>query len=380
VIDRRLIPAAALAFVVSRGLVLLLLLCGSQMSFLQKVYSSSVWETRIELQAARVRPELFRVAMVGDTWFYRSIAMHGYDLEARPGEAPNWAFFPLYPSLVRLLSFTGDFAFDGMILSHLAFAAALVLLGSLLTRSGLDLADAERAIWYVAFFPTSYFFSLPMTESLFLALSAGAMLSAVCRRWWLAGILGGLAALTRAPGVLLALPLAILFLENRDEKRARALWLLLVPAGTALFMWHLWRVTGDSLAFVHVQRNWGRGTQHFWTPFVEFVRHPNVVAEPWNLIGLNVMVALLVLVAAGCLLMQRRWAFAAYAFASVLLPLSTGSFQSMARYAAVIFPFFAWLATLGRRPLVDRVILGIGITLLGCLLAFVILRVDFALA
>jgi Gpi18-like mannosyltransferase len=318
--------------------------------------------------------------MVGDAWFYRSIAMHGYDGAARPGEAPNWAFFPLFPSLVRLLSFTGNFAFDGMILSHLAFAGALVLLGSLLTRSGFDLADAERAVWYVAFFPTSYFFSLPMTESLFLLLSVGAVLSGVCRRWWLAGILGALAALTRAPGVLLTLPLAILFVENRDEKRARGLWLLLVPAGTALFMWHLWRVTGDALAFVHVQRNWGRGTQHFWTPLVEFARHPNVVSEPWNLITLNVIATILVLVAAGGLLMQRRWPFGIYALASVLLPLSTGSLQSMARYAAVIFPLFVWLAVLGRRPFVDRVIMGIGITLLGCLLAFVILRVDFALA
>jgi hypothetical protein len=379
-IDRRLISAATMAFIVSRGLILLLLVAGSQTAFLGKVYSNSVWETRIVLQAERVRPELVRVAMVGDAWWYRSIALRGYDARVSPGHVPNWAFFPLYPTLVAVLRVTGDFALDGMILSHAAFACALLLLGTLLTRCGYDVADAERAIFYLAFFPSSYFFSLPVTESLFLALSLGAMLAAVNDRWWLAGLLGGLAALTRAPGVLLILPLAITFIEHREQPRIRAAWLLLVPVGTGLFMWHLWRVTGDLLAFVHVQRNWGRTAQSFWTPLLSFVLHPGSVSEPWNLIALNFGVTLLLLCAGVALLAQRRWSFGAYALASALLPLSTGSLQSMVRYAAVIFPAFAWLGVLGRRQSVDRLITGIGITLLGWLVAFLILRVDFALA
>ncbi|HEV7763960.1 MAG TPA: hypothetical protein VGQ76_03060 [Thermoanaerobaculia bacterium] len=378
-IDRRLIAVATLAFFVSRGLVLLLFVAGSQIAFLGKVYSNTVWETRIDLQSSRLAPELVRIAMVGDAWFYRSIALDGYDARATVGRAPNWAFFPLYPMAVDALGPTGDFALDGMILSHVAFLLALFLLGALLTRMGFELGDAERAIWYLAFFPTSYFFSLPMTESLFLALSLGAMLSGVSGRWFLAGLLGGLAALTRAPGVLLILPLAITFFERRDRP-LKACWLLLVPAGTGVFMWHLWRVTGDPLAFVHVQKNWGRAAQPFWTPLVNFVLHPGTLSEPWNPIALNFAFTLLVVVAAIALLVQRRWSLGVYALASVLLPLSTGSLQSMARYAVVIFPLIAWLSVQGRRPIVDRIITGVAITLLGLLVAFLILRVDFALA
>lgn len=359
---------------------MLLLVVGSQLSFLGKVYSSSVWETRIELQGERFTPELVRVAMVGDAWFYRSIALGGYDTHATAGKAANWAFFPLYPLAVRTLGPTGEFALDGMVLSHIFFLIALLLLGSLLTSQGYDVPDAERAIWYAAFFPTSYFFSLPMTESLFLALSLAAVLSGAAARWWMAGVFGGLAALTRAPGVLLLLPLVIMFIERPHGSRVKAAWLLLVPAGTGVFIWHLWRVTGDPLAFVHVQQNWGREARFFWTPLVEFLRHPSLVSGPWNLIALNLAVTLLVLFAGGALLMQRRWSFGVYALASVLLPLSTGSLQSMARYAAVIFPLFAWLSVAGRRQSVDRLITGIGITLLGWLLAMLILRVDFALA
>jgi hypothetical protein len=369
-----------LAFVVSRGLVLLLLVIGSQTAFLGKVYAGSVWETRVDLQAVPFMPELSRVAMMGDSWFYRSIALDGYDGHATTGHAPNWAFFPLYPLLVRMLGPTGDFARDGMILSHVAFAIALLLFGTLLTRTGFDVADAERAVWYLAFFPTSYFFSLPMTESLFLALSVGAVLGAVHRKWWLAGLLGGLAALTRAPGVLLILPLAVILFTSRGERRVNAAWLLLVPAGTGLFLWHLWRITGDALAFVHVQRNWGRNARAFWEPLVDSVRHPSLVSEPWNFLALNLGATLLLLAAAVLLLVQRKWAFGTYALASVLLPLSTGSLQSMTRYAAVIFPLFAWLSVSGRRPLVDRFITAVTVTLLGWLLAFAVLRIDVALA
>ncbi|HEX8618957.1 MAG TPA: hypothetical protein VF911_15345 [Thermoanaerobaculia bacterium] len=359
---------------------LLLLVSGSQMAFLGKVYSESVWQTRIALDATRLRPELVRVAMVGDAWFYRSIALHGYDTRAVSGRAANWAFFPLYPLVVRVSGPTGDFALDGMIVSHVAFGAALLLLGSLMTRISFEVADAERAIWYLAFFPSSYFFSLPMTESLFLALALGALLSGAEGRWWLAGVLGGLAALTRAPGVLLVLPLILMFVERRDRPWIKAGWLVLVPAGTGVFMWHLWHVTGDAFAFVHVQRNWGRAAQPFWVPLVEFVRHPGVVSEPWNLLALNFASTLLVVAAGVTLLMERRWALGLYALVCVLLPLSTGSLQSMARYTAVIFPVFAWLAVLGRRPAWDRAITGIGITLMGWLLALLILRVDVALA
>lgn len=377
-IDRRIVPAAIVAFAASRALVLLLLVAGSQFAFLGKVYSNSVWETRITLQSERVRPELIRVAMVGDAWWYRSIALRGYD-PAGTTTTPNWAFFPLYPLLVSALAITGEFTLDGMIVSHVAFACALLFLGTLLVRSGYEVADAERAIFYLAFFPSSYFFSLPMTESLFLVLSVGSLLAGVNRRWWCAGLLGGLAALTRAPGVLLLVPLSILFIE-REQARPRAAWLLLVPAGTGVFMWHLWRVTGDPLAFVHAQEKWGRAAQSFWTPVVSFLRQPSHISEPWNFVAMNFLVTALVLCAGVALLVQRKWAFGAYTLACVLLPLSTGSLQSMLRYAAVIFPLVAWLSVCARRPLIDRLITAIGITLFGWLIALVILRVDIALA
>ena len=57
VLDRRLAGAAFASFVLSRAVCFAVLIAGSQIAFLGKVYSGTVWETRIELQAERVRPE-----------------------------------------------------------------------------------------------------------------------------------------------------------------------------------------------------------------------------------------------------------------------------------------------------------------------------------
>lgn len=372
--ERRLVRNIALAFLLSRGVLLALMVIGSQTAFLRKVYGNTVWETRIALQAERFLPELARVAMVGDSWWYRAIALHGYD------ESQRVAFFPLYPMLVRVAPVTGEFALDGMIVSNLAFACALVLLGMLALRSGLTAEDAERSVFYLAFFPTSYFFSLPMTESLFLALSVGSMLAGVSKRWWLAGLLGGLAALTRLAGVLLLVPLAVALLQQSDRRLRNAPWLLLVPCGTAAFMVHLHSVTGDALAFAHVQQQWSRAAAFFATPLARYVVQPQQVGEPWNLLALNFAVAVLLFVVAGAWCLRRQWAFGAYTLLSVLLPLSSGSLQSLSRYALVVFPLFLWLAIAGRRAAVDRLIVGASLALWGWLVAMMTLRVDYALS
>ena len=65
-----------------------------------------------------------------------------------------------------------------------------------------------RAAWFLLIFPTAYFLHIGYTEALFMALVLGSFLAARTERWWLAGLLGGLAALTRVNGLVLmpALP------------------------------------------------------------------------------------------------------------------------------------------------------------------------------
>jgi hypothetical protein len=78
------------------------------------------------------------------------------------------------------------------------------------------------------------------------------------RDWppWVSGLVA-LSAVTRAPGILLCLPLFVL-IAQRDGVRSVRSWLplLLAPLALAAFFSYLWWLTGDPLAAVHAQEHW----------------------------------------------------------------------------------------------------------------------------
>ncbi|MDR7610786.1 MAG: mannosyltransferase family protein, partial [Armatimonadota bacterium] len=128
-----------------------------------------------------------------DTRWYLDIARRGYSPERLPytGEA-NYAFFPLYPLLMRALGpVVGDVYLAGIVVSNLSLVAAAVLLYRLARLDGDELA-AERSVKYLVLLPTAFVFSAVLTEALFVALSVAAFLQARRDRWWAAGALGGL--------------------------------------------------------------------------------------------------------------------------------------------------------------------------------------------
>jgi hypothetical protein len=377
---RRTVYSVLGAFVVSRGAVILLLVLGSQIAFVGKEYSNTIWRTELSLSAGRLIPELSRIAMVGDAWFYRWIAISGYQAPSIDRAPKNtWAFFPLYPLLIRALGGGGAaFPIVAMITSNAALLLALFAVAAAGRELGLADEEAERAAWYIALFPTSYFFSLPMTESVFLLLSAASFLAAARQRWWGAGIAGGLATATRVIGICLLPALLLLPFQRTQRPSRQQLWILLVPIGVLTFVYFLYLRTGDPLAFVHAQTLWGRASSARIDP--AGLPSGLVVSKPWNFIALNVAAGLLMVAAGIAFLIRRQWSFAVYTLLSVAVPLSTGSLQSLARYALVDFPLFYWLAVVCRTSARDRALTAAFVVILGWLVALFTLRVDFALA
>jgi len=314
--------------------------------------------------------------MVGDVWFYRQIAISGYERPTPDGAPKNtWAFFPLYPLLIRALGGGGSsFPIVALLTSNVAFLIALFAVAAAGHELGSPDDVVERATWYVALFPTSYFFSLPMTESVFLLLSAASLLAAARQRWWAAGLAGGLAAVTRVIGICLLPVLLLLPFQRRQRPIRHQLWLLVIPLSVAAFIGFLYLRTGDPLAFVHAQTLWGRG--HIDVSLPSGV----VISKPWNFVALNIAAGLLMTAAAISFLIRRQWSYAAYTLLSVAIPLSSGSLQSLARYALVDFPLFYWLATVCRTPTRDRALIATFVIILGWLVALFTLRLDFALA
>ena len=182
-----------------------------------------------------------------DSVWYLAIANDGY-----PADDPRrTAFFPLYPLLLR----AGDAVVRsplvaGALVSLVCFGVALVLLGRL-AEIELGARAARMTVWALALYPGAVFFSAVYSEALYLVLSVGCVYAARTGRWAWAGCLGALGAATRSAGVLLVVPLAVMWLTRADGRRPRrasdGAWIALVPAGLAGFCAVLALGGGDAL-------------------------------------------------------------------------------------------------------------------------------------
>ena len=86
--------------------------------------------------------------MTADVNWYVGIAERGYEqISFNADVQRNWAFFPLFPLLLRLASYlTGEFVITGMALSHICFLLALFFLHRVSLLFGLSVNDADRAL------------------------------------------------------------------------------------------------------------------------------------------------------------------------------------------------------------------------------------------
>lgn len=320
-----------------------------------------------------------------DSGWYWTIARDGYRYEAQ--DQSTIAFFPLYPLLMRALAWPfggGDRALwiAGIVVSLACFLLALVVLHRLTERLCGSRESARRTVLYVAVFPFAIFFTQVYTESLFLLLSVSAMLAAYESRWPLAGLLGGLTALTRPNGILIALPLGLLALADRPRLREllkRLAALSTVPLAFLGFCLFARAQTGDPLAWLHAQAHWGYSLGNPpWTelmrmldglaregPYDYFFSHP--LAVPYLMHGL---VALCFLALVPSVFARLGPALGAYVAVSLLVPLTGNALEGIGRYAATLFPVFMLLgATTSRRVHEALLIVGsLGLALLSALL------------
>ncbi len=214
------------------------------------------WEmfdpTRLSSSFGQVGNVLAAPFVRWDSIHYLEIARHGYTNTA------DTSFFPLYPLLTRGLSaIIGSDAVAGVLISLVAFAIALSLVYRL-TQRELDRPAAQAVVLLLAFAPLSFFFSAVYTESLFLALSVGAVYSARCERWGCAAALVAAAALTRNTGILLIAPVGLMYL-GRHGLKARGL-LLVMPSVVALagFLFYLHGLGYGWLAPLKSEAAYGR--------------------------------------------------------------------------------------------------------------------------
>src|SRR3972149_7992447 len=181
---------------------------------------------------------------------YLSIALQGY-------QPLTYFYFPLYPLITKLLAnLLGGglikMATSGLLVSNISFIVALFGLWKLL-RLDFKRNISQLTVILLLLFPTSFYFVSYYTEGLTLALIVLSFYFLRKRNWIIAGLLGGVATATR----ITALALLPAFLyeiwvyrkENKENLILPVLSLLLIPMGLGIYMYYLYRATGDPLEF-----------------------------------------------------------------------------------------------------------------------------------
>ncbi|WP_433447705.1 hypothetical protein ACQPXS_06150 [Streptomyces sp. CA-142005] len=289
-----------------------------------------------------------------DSRWYLHIAAQGYGhkiwITPQGAVQSDWAFFPLYPGLIRALTvlpFT-----PGQAALLIAWTAAVVaaygvyVIGHLLYGRGV--ATALVALW--AAMPHSVELTIAYTESLFAALAVWSLYCVLKGRWLWAGALAALAGLSRPSGFAVAVAVSLAAAHEALRRRGRvpvSLWAgaVLAPLGWLGYVLWVGSQTGDLLGgYFKVQSAWdsrfdfGVGSARF---LKALLLHGGGAVYP----------AALVIVAAGVLLFAllclERAPLALVVFAGVLILLvigGSGSFSSKPRFLLPAFPLLIPMA------------------------------------
>ncbi len=220
-----------------------------------------------------------------DTPSYVNIAEKGYD----PGpftiiEYRNWAFFPLYPLLMKGLAFVfglvnggvagvSQYLLAGLVISNVCFILALYYFDELLETLNFTRLQKNLATLLFLTFPAGYFFSLIYGESLFLLLSCLFLYLVFRNKVKLSALVLGLLLVSRSNG-LTFLPLFFMWFWVSRTYFMRLsdaiISLVLVFLPLSAFLLYMHSLTGDFLAPIKIQSAWNNSYMLFGV-FITYV-------------------------------------------------------------------------------------------------------------
>ena len=193
-----------------------------------------------------------------DAFHYLCIARDWYLSEGEIDRLVQLVFLPGYPIAVRLAWLViRDYTVAGLAVSTFCFAGALCVIYRF-SAAEYGREAAKRTVIFLCLMPGAFFFFAPMSESLFLLLSAACLYAMRRRRWLLAGLSGALAAFTRSLGLMLFVPLFFewiaALLHGKRKWLPAVTALVLIPLGFGAYLMVNYFVAGNPFQFMIYQR------------------------------------------------------------------------------------------------------------------------------
>lgn len=307
-----------------------------------------------------------------DAGWYLKIVEKGYDKYKMSEKHPaaNWVFFPLYPMTIKavhiVLPFL-DYSIIGILLSNIFLIIALVYMYKFCIEiKGFSSDVGLKTLFFILIYPTSLYFSIMYTESLFLLLSILSIYYVYKKKYFIALIFASLSTVTRVPGfinVFLVL-MTMLYQERKrfDHKLIGKFILYGIISGIPLFIYFLYLkgLTGDFLAAVHEQFNWGRVTTIPLLAYFKFLKYPYFGAYGgWD----NGLISFIMTTSVfggyiGIFIYEfikrnidfQEIIFFVYGLLLLLMPYTTAeSMTSIVRYMMVSIPVFIYLGKMASK-------------------------------
>jgi len=230
-----------------------------------------------------------------DSFWYEKIAVNGHE-KITPEELGKcdednieqsyYAFFPLYPIVIGGSMWITGLGFDGVAFFYSIFlmlCLSILMYWYAFIFSNRNSKIAFYSALILLIFPFHYYFSVFYTESLFLVILLGLLISIEYKSLSGLLILSSMLVLVRPNGLFTLVPVGLYYLEKRTNsfsigdliktikfKDILKLKVFAVPvivfAGYCLYLYFM---TGDFFAYKTAQVGWCRETVMPWIPFME---------------------------------------------------------------------------------------------------------------
>ncbi|CAN5509962.1 MAG: glycosyltransferase family 39 protein [Pyrinomonadaceae bacterium] len=289
-----------------------------------------------------------------DALNYQKLAVQGYS--AVGDMRPTMVFYPLFPWTIRLLALgLNDYLVSAILISTLASIAAGILLYRLV-QLDFSRTTATLAVWFLFIFPTSYFLHIGYTESLFLMLALSCVLAARTEHWLSAGLLGALACLTRANGLVLV-PTLLIEAGHQCWTTRRWSWqwlcVAIVPLGFGGYLLLNYHVAGDYFAFLSIRNEFFYISLALPSTGVrEAIASLNSSPAQSQIVGMQE--CLFIALGFACTIaswFKLRPVYGVWMTGNWVLFTSATFVVSVPRYTLTMFPIFFLFAILARRRL-----------------------------
>lgn len=241
-----------------------------------------------------------------------------------------------------------------LVVSNIFFIFGITLF-YLLTKEVFSEEISKQSIFYLIFFPTSFYFVAGFTESLFLFFSIGVFLFIRRKKWLLAGILCFLATMTRVQGLFLTVPILYeLFREYWTDRNIKAfvinsIPLLYAPLGYGLFSLYVFFGLRNDWPWHTLSSGW---SLHFDFPWKGIIGNVQLLlgkpieydVTPDLVKILNLLSALLVIFF--LIKLRKKIPVSISIYSWIMLFIAIGKIDdnnalvSVTRYVLTIFPLF----------------------------------------